>query len=217
MFLEKKTRESDFLYLSLDVASDPSIVPLVQSFYPNIVKLENYFNGTNYLFSTKEGGISVENRKLISELNFSGEMNKGWAEFPIDRIKEKKLTFNEGVEWGPIFERDMESIVKSKNDFVDVVVTFGNNDDIEDVMLVMEIMNDNEENHWSGFPLTKLEGASKIFGSLKLADIKTPLNGKLKVYVWNKSKESFSIDSIKIYWRKGNPFIYGLFYPIELK
>lgn len=214
-FLEKNTKESDFLYLSLDVASDPSILPLVQNYYPKIVELENYFNGTNYLFSAKEVASPIENRELISELDFSGEMDKGWSEFPIDRIKEHRLTFNEGVEWGPIFERDIGSIVKSKNDFVDVVVSFGNNDEIEDVMLVMEITNDNEENHWSGFPLTKLGNKSMIFGSLKLADIKTPLNGKLKVYVWNKGKESFSVESIKIYCRKGNPFIYGLFYPIE--
>ncbi|PHR47020.1 MAG: hypothetical protein COA32_08845 [Fluviicola sp.] len=214
-FLEDNTKEKNFFYLSLDVASDPSIIPLVQNYYPNIVKLENYFNGTNYLFSAKEVASPIENRELISEIDFSGEINIGWSGFTNDFIKNQTLIFDKSVEWGPVFERDIKLIVKSKNDFVDVVVSFGNNDDIEDVMLVMEITNDNEENHWTGVPLTKLEGISNIFGSLKLADIKTPLNGKLKVYVWNKSKESFSIESIKIFWRKGNPFIYGLFYPIH--
>jgi hypothetical protein len=47
--------------------------------------------------------------------------------------------------------------------------------------------------------------------SIKLSDI--PLNHnkiKLKVYIWNKGRESFFIDNFKIELRDGNPVIYGL-------
>jgi uncharacterized membrane protein len=214
-FLEKNTKKSDFFYLSLDVASDPSIVPLVQNFYPNIVELEDYFNGTNYLFSKNEVSIPIENRQLISEIDFLGKTTKRWSEFPSALVDENGLRFSEDIEWGPSFESDLKSLLKSNNDFIDVVVNINGNDIIEDVMLVMEIINEKGKNHWSGFSMSKLKDNSMVFGSLKLADIKTSLEGKLKIYVWNKGKESFSVESIEIYRRKGNPFIYGLLYPIH--
>lgn len=213
-YLEKNAQQNDTLYLSLDVASDPAIIPLVQHYYPYIVELENYFNGTNYLFSTKVEVSSVENDQLISEQEFEGKTITGWSTFTPVTAKDNGLRFNEEIEWSPSFEIEMNSIVKSKNDFVDVVVRLSDSDNAKDVMLVMEIIKEQGENHWSGFELTKTEGESMIFGSLKLADIKAPLSGRLKVYVWNKGKETFSVESIKIYKRKGNPCIYGLLNPI---
>lgn len=213
-YLKKNSKQNDFFYLSLDSASDPSILPLVQSYYPNIVTLENYFNGTNYLFTMKDVASPVENRQLISEIDFSGKMNKGWSEIPQVLIEDNRFSFNEDVEWGPSFESNLKAIVKSENDFIDVVVSLNGSDKIQDVVLVMELINEQEENYWAGFSLTKLRDESMIFGGLKLADIKTTMNGKLKIYVWNKGKESFSIESIKIYRRKGNPFIYSLYNPI---
>jgi hypothetical protein len=119
-FLEKNTKKSDFFYLSLDVASDPSIVPLVQNFYPNIVELEDYFNGTNYLFSKNEVSIPIENRQLISEIDFLGKTTKRWSEFPSALVDENGLRFSEDIEWGPSFESDLKSLLKSNNDFIDV-------------------------------------------------------------------------------------------------
>jgi hypothetical protein len=214
-FLEKIIDSEDYFYLSLNSASDPTIVPLVQSYFPDIVFLRNYFNGTNYLFSKGKESLSIETRQLISEVNFEGEIGEGWSEFPADRIKDQMFFVSEEMEWCPSFQRDLQSMVKSKNDFIDVVISFHSNKDIEEVILVLEIINDNEENHWRGVPLNKMNDASRIFGSLKLSDITTPLDGKLNVYVWNKGKESFAIENVKIYSRRGNPFIYGLIYPIE--
>ena len=214
-FLETSSRKSDLLYLSLDVASDPTLIPLVQSIYPNIVKQENYFNGTNYMFSKNPDSSALKNRYLISSVNFTDETNKGWSTIPETLVSDNRFIFSKENEWGPSFESDLKSTIESKNDFLDVVVHLGDNDKVEDVVLVMEIFNENEQLLWSGFPTTNLGDKSMIFGSLKLADIKIPVDGKLRVYVWNKGGESFSIESIKIYSRKGNPLIYGLYYPIH--
>ena len=213
-FLEKNSKENDFFYLSLDGASDPTLLPLVQIYYPNIVELENYFNGTNYLLSSKAVSSSLKNRQLISEVDFSVKANKVWSEIPQEYIENNRFVFNQNMEWSPSFESTMKSVVQSKNDFVDVVVSLRGSDKVDNAMVVMEIVNEHGENHWSGFPLIKNGEEPLIVGSLKLADIKEPLKGKLKVYVWNKGKELFSIKSIKIYHRDGNPIIYGLYNPI---
>jgi len=213
-FLERISKSEDYFYLSLDYASDPTIVPMVQIYYPNIVVLNNYFNGTNYLFSKNSKLTPVDNRRLFSEMNFDGQNKMGWYEFPKSRMKDQKFYVDKDLEWGPSFEMDVDAIVESAKDFIDVEVNFEKNGALKDAALVIEIINEHEKNHWIGFLLTKLNGQSKVFGSVKLSDIRNPLDAKLKVYIWNKSKEEFRVKDIKIYSRRGNPYIYGLYYPI---
>lgn len=214
-FLEEVSKSKDYFYLSLDSASDPNIVPLVQNYYPYIVGLKHYFNGTNYLFSKINQSSQIENRKLISTVSFEDESYEGWSEFPKESVRNQKFYVDENMEWSPSFETDIKSVIETRNDFIDVVINFEEAIEINDGVLVIEIVNEEDENHWFGLSMSDFRGVFKVIGSLKLSDISTPIEGSLKVFIWNKGKEEFIVENIKIFSRRGNPKIYGLFYPIH--
>ncbi|MEX2483816.1 MAG: glycosyltransferase family 39 protein [Brumimicrobium sp.] len=217
-FLLDASKSKKHFYLAANSANDPYVVPLIQKYYPHVIWQKNYFIGTNYLFSKNLETSENKNRSLITHLNIENELDKRWQEFPKGSFSKDGIEINEEMEWCPSFQDNVSSLVEHKNDFIDIVLTYSSSEEIDEAVLVAEIINNDESIHWKGVSFSEFlsdsSSTANVYESLKLSDIPEAMEGKVKIYIWNKGQENFTIEQLKIYARKGNPIIYGLFNPI---
>ncbi|MEX1190797.1 MAG: glycosyltransferase family 39 protein [Brumimicrobium sp.] len=217
-YILQKGGSKDYFYLGANSTIAPYVVPLIQKYYPHVIWQKNYFIGTNYLFSKNLETSENKNRSLITHLNIENELDKRWQKFPKGSFSKDGIEINKEMEWCPSFQDNVSSLVEHKNDFIDIVLTYSSNEEIEEAVLVAEITNNDESIHWKGVLFSEFmsdsSSTSNLYGSLKLSDIPDAMEGKVKIYIWNKGLENFTIEQLKIYARKGNPIIYGLFNPI---
>jgi hypothetical protein len=220
-FLEKEADKKDNLYFGCLSSVSPIIIPLIQDYFPNIEKQNNYVGGTTYLFSKK----GKETRTTISNLCFDSCNLKNWSSidttkiFSInDTIREDAYLIDNDVEWGPVFSVALKDIMKNENNFIDISVKVKTKEDLDDVILVGSLESHGKNISWSGtgfkeFILSQQDKSDWIIAhhSIKLSDIYLKYNDIiLKVYIWNRGKKSFFFKDFTISLREGNPIVYGL-------
>ena len=183
--------------------SDPSIVPILSTYYPYLTWQKNYATGTTYLFS-KDNNTSQIIDKVTSSINFAG-VNKG------------ESYVGKEEEWGPSFEFLLDTLYENKNDLIDVEVWVKLEDWSKELVLVNQVEVNGEQICWNGRSPQEYQimenGWVRIINTIKVSDLKLPLLGEphLKTYFWNKGKGKYEAKDLKVTKRKGNPFLYGLF------
>lgn len=218
-FVKNQAYKKDYFYLGANSRFNPALLPLIQHYFPKIVWQRNYFIGTHILFSKAENIDKTEKITLISEVDFNTNNHPNWGAFEEKTLTTKGLYVDQSMEWTPAFEDAINNCIEHRNDFIDVVVTYHANQPIHEAVLVISVDKEEESIHWLGVPfndhsIDDYKGDQLAFSSLKLSDIRGFEGANIKVYVWNKEHEDFTISEIKIYKRTGNPIIYGLFEPI---
>ncbi len=89
--------------------------------------------------------------------------------------------------------------------------------------MVSSVQNKDKVIFWSSTPLEQNVNQEvdscigyRTYHSIKLTDISSiNKNSKVEIYLWNRKKETCNIQNIKLYLRKGNPYLYGIYEDIE--
>ncbi len=223
-FLKAKSKSSDYLYFGCLSSNNPLTVPLIQDYYPTIELQNNYFGGTTYLFSKKNG----KENNMIERQDFEGYHQGDWS--AIDRRKitdtacfsgKSSYIMDSTQEYSFSYSKPLKGFIKNRNNYIDISARVALPDTFKDINLVAELSANNRIHYWgaSSFDLftdnkTAKNGWVTVHHSVKLSDISFDESTILKVFIWNKGKNTFLVDDITIRLREGNPLIYGLFQKI---
>ena len=219
-FLEENYRNYDALYFGAFSSSSELNLLFIEEYFPNIKWQRNYFQGSTFLFDKKEKSEQpatnldfelknekwngVENQRITDSVSFSGS---------------RSYVYDSNTEWGPAYENSLGNLISNKNDFIDISVKIKPDETLDQVILVAALDTEKKNIYWGGTDcekFTDLDGNGtqwiNCYHAIKLADAKsTDGDLILKIYVWNRGRRNFIIDDFKVYARKGNPVLYGLY------
>ncbi len=221
-YLEYQSGHNSKLYLGCISSNNPLTIAVIQDYFPSIAEQRNYAGGTTYMFSKYAPTVSDD---VAGILDFESEPSKNWST-PAEKYLCDSLSFSgccsylidSLTEWSPSYSEFLRDIISDENNFIDISVKVNCNSKPEETLLVAALEKDKVTIHWSGSSFAEFYKKNDWFTvhhSVKLSDIDFK-NPQLKVYIWNKGKNTFYIDDFKIKVRKGNPVIYGLIEKIEI-
>lgn len=225
-FIEHQSKFHNKLFLGCLASINPLTIPIIEDYYPVILKQQNYAGATTYLFSNED----QNENNIITVLNFESNDNKSWSSIDTAKYNDsisfsgnKSYYFDNTTEWGPVYTEKLDRIITNENNFIDISLKAKALDNLDEVILVATLESNGDNIYWGGTSFDKFVLSNSnndnwvtIHHSIKLSDIYLNYcNILLKVYVWNKGKKSFFIDDFKIKLRMGNPVIYGLYEKIK--
>lgn len=196
-----QSNKKDYFYYSAVFDADPNLIPLILDYYPEIIFQKNYYSGTNYLF--KKSNIKPNNSSYYEK--FKHSINN--------------ISFSIDAEYSKNYVIKLSEIIPQPTNFIDISLEI-NELYTGNPNLVSVIQDGDSTIDWRGMNLdsqnNNLENHKiKIHLPIKMSDI--PSNKKnlmFNTYVWKKKGEKLNILNYIIQIRKGNPLIYGMFYPI---
>jgi hypothetical protein len=203
---------------------DDQYFQLIKEQFPYWVNTEKGFTYEQYIFSKDSiKGSKILERQLLTEVTFDTNKNTTWVynkeNVLFDSLSESFQYLMKPDElYGQKIELPLSSISSSIYFIVDAEVeVVAKSSDLQAV-LVGEIKNNNDLIHWLGADFSEFmsvpDQSQKIFLTIdiqKALSDKNRLNNKvLRFYIWNRNREQFAIEKIKIYVRSGNPDRYRL-------
>ncbi len=225
--LEERSKTADKLYLGALSSNYQMTVPLILDYFPNLVKQNNYYGATTYIFDKEQRPTSF--RDTITYLDFEKGTYSKWngvkAELITKEITysgESAYAFSDETEYGPTYKISLDSIMTHKNNFIDITVRARRISEMDGAVLIATLESHGEIIYYGGSDFKDFiisdsvsQRWESVHYTMKLSDIN--LNFKdlvLKVYVWNKNHQHFVVDDIVICRREGNPILYWLVEPI---
>jgi len=195
------SNEKQYLYYSSIFDADPTLIPLILDYYPEIIFQKNYYSGTNYLF--KKSNTTSNNSEYYEKFKYAVN----------------NINFTTNAEYSKNYSKKLREIISRPTNFIDISIVV-NECYNGNPSLVSVIQNGDSTIDWRGMNINSQKNnlhnhKIKIHLPLKMSDI--PSNNKdliLNTYVWKKKGEKLNILNYNIQVRKGNPLVYGLFYPI---
>ena len=203
---------------------------IIQSHFPFQTGYKHGFTYEVYSFSKKmpPNGDNI-NREIIAQTNFENHIGN-WKD--VSDLVEYDSVNNESYcvlpishEWGPSVSFDLHKIAPVGLGILDIELEIMMPDTVAKCSVVSSITNDDEVLSWDAlnFEVYNLEKNKwkKIYYSvdiqLALKGLKNTENLKLKINVWNITKNKLKIKYIDIYKNPGNPIRYSLYYEIYPK
>lgn len=224
-FLKSVQNQYEYLYFGAITQSNPVLVPIIMETYPCIVWQKNYCGGTAYLFSRT--GKSAQSPVFSTVQDYEEEVprwNNGQPGSISDSVfytGSHAYLMDSLQEYGPSFSAPLKSLIRNRNNFIDISLHFRTkNSGADDLLLVSSLDADQTPVDWRAAAfadyVTSGTDASgqwvKVFHTIKLSDIYLHRkNIMLTVYVWNKARRQFYVDDFTITTRNGNPLIYALY------
>ena len=195
------SNDKQYLYYSAVFDADPTMIPLILDYYPEIIFQKNYYSGTNYLF--KKSNIKPNNSRYYEDFKYS-----------INNI-----SFSADEEYSKNYGTKLSKVISQPTNFIDISLEV--NELYKGEPSLVNVIQDGDSTiDWRGMNINSQKNnlhnhKIKIHLPIKMSDI--PSNKKnliFNTYAWKKKGEKLSILNYSIQTRKGNPLIYGLFYPI---
>ncbi len=188
-------------------------IPVLREFYPGIEQRENFFISESWLFSKdflKEQKIKFIEEKdeenLVSELRIEENKSGKQAE---------QSSWRTTQEFGPYLELSLEEGKLMATDELWADFELKTDQDQTEIKVVVEYLPPSAKRQWFASPATQYIsdplGWNRIhfYRRLQHLGIKES-KGKLKIYIWNPARESYSIKRYCVRVEEGNPWLYGL-------
>jgi hypothetical protein len=219
-------RNESEISLGAITSSDPKLPFILYDYFPTLSKRIDYNQANYYEFSNRSSnGIPLY--RDYDNLNSFDGIPENWS-FSMESVLQDSthnniFTFQEGQEWGLLFESNIEDLIENENDLIDVRLDIKSWNPSDELLIVSEILDESEKYDWrssNSREYISLSDSSdyRMYHSIKLSDIPFPKGeARLKIYCWNKGKTPIIIDDISIKVRIGNPVLYGLLRKIDQK
>jgi hypothetical protein len=179
-------------------------IQIVKEKYPHMVVKKEGFTCSAYCFAKQK----PEN-ELSNEVMFEQQL-----------IKEKNM-LDDTQEFGKAFSFKLKDICYSRHTIINARATLFPGDTLSNPMLVVDIEEKGKVLAWGGVPYFNYNNnwgkPNTLFFSSDLTsfDFKGHPDAELKIYIWNRDKKQLEIQYMGFEVIKGNPFIYGLYEPID--
>lgn len=218
-YLDSISRHHDFFYFGEFFYDHPRLIPQIQRYFPHIVWQHNYISGTGYLFS-KHG-----KRTQLAEISTwtpGKRSSSHWSEIDAARIIDSAgatwYAFDSLLEFGPQFNVQLDKIMQSAANLIDVELDIDGLASGKDLLLVTQFMVGDSLMQWDGgsAKLQTINGnCTRITQSYFLGKRHLLDDGMFRATIWNLEKQSFRVKKMTLYLREGNPVKYALTHPIE--
>ena len=218
-----KAQSSDELILAAVVGTPSSYCDIIKETYPYLIKKSLGYGYEMFYFSKQfskdqnqkyipinNPRIKLENKKEIHDTSYNHYSINGKYYF----------YFNKDIEFGadyttPIFK------ISNKYNNLHISFYYYPKDTTTNPLLVICTEDKNGKSiNWQGIPLKTLftsdSLSQKIYYSVGLVNFN--LKNKdtiLKIFIWNKDKDTFDICDVNIWTEEGNRYVYSLYYDFK--
>jgi len=219
-----KAQSSDELILAAVVGTPSYYCDIIKETYPCLVKKSLGYGYEMFYFS-KHDSNTPEQQIVYSCNDFKYKDHNGQSDSTV--ILNKSITYNyrygfdKNKEYGPTFTTPIFKIISNKYNNLHISFNYYPKDTIANPLLVIctEDMHGKSIN-WQGIPIKTLftsdSLSQKIYYSVGLVNFN--LKNKdtiLKIFIWNKDKNTFDIDDVNIWTEEGNRYVYSLYYDFK--
>ncbi len=209
--LVQNSDKEQFIYGGLSY-SDPELVQVIKEYFPFCIVKKDYYASHLFVFSKVDR--KVESLVYFEEENEFLLKKENWGNVDLEYMKYGAI-LDSSQEWGPAFSIQLDTVLKHRNDVIDIRLNYETKDKAE-LLLVTEIKN--KDSLWY-YHITKpqiIENETKtIYKTLELSGMKLPKDEiTFTTYIWNKNKTTYKLKNYSVSIRKGNPIQYSLFEPI---
>lgn len=179
---------------------------IIKEKYPYMILKEEGFTYSIYCFS-RNNQVQEIKEKIV----FSGMDNSGKGSLFLDNKKE----------YSPAFLSKLKDMINDRHNIINVTATLNSADSVADPLLVLDIVDKEKSLLWAGAEYfwynNDPKKSNKVYLSQLLCgiDLKKHPNAEVKIYVWNRNKKRIEIENINIEVVESNPFIYGLYEPLD--
>ena len=213
------SQKNYFVFASLRVYP-VECVQVLKEYFPYTVSEYKGHLTEIFLCSKIPAPSKQEDKTIFSTENNFSEKTAGWnfdeKKTAVDSFSKKKyFTYEPADEFGVSFSMPFSSLIKNKNDIINASINAEIGDTASSPLLVMTLEKEGKTVDWRGAKFSEYlepDKTGNIFLSVRFSDIHiSTKNTQLKVYVWNKNRASFKLNSFKVSCENGNPYFYGLF------
>ncbi|MEI6821996.1 MAG: glycosyltransferase family 39 protein [Bacteroidota bacterium] len=219
-----KAQISDELILAAVVGTPSYYCDIIKETYPYLIKKSLGYGYEMFYFSkqfSKEQDrkyivinnprIKLENKKVIQNLKA--------LNYVLD--DDHSFYFNKDIEYDANYITPIFKIISNKYNNLHVSFNYYPKDTIANPLLVISTEDTHGKSiNWQGIPLKTLltsdSLSQKIYYSVGLVNFN--LKNKdtiLKIFIWNKDKDTFAIDDVNIWTEEGNRYVYSLYYDFK--
>ncbi len=184
---------------------EPSFIPLAETIYPYMVREENWFLCDLFIFSKeKPDNYAGPADSIVFEFH---------KQYPADEADGR---VNTSMEYLSLYEGSADSVIEHKNNRVILSCRFESDTTIQQAELIGELWRgqtriSRQVARFDDFQFTGQQDHT-VYLPFKLSDLRlNPHNCRLKIYVWNRGFENFTLENFKMMTHDGNPILYGLF------
>jgi hypothetical protein len=179
-------------------------IQIIKEKYPYMLVKKEGFTCSSYCFAKQKPENEITNEIMFKQ-----------------QLANEKSVLDSAREFGQTFTFKLKDICYTRHTIVNVAATLFPKDTLSNPMLVVAIEENGKVLNWGGAPYFNYNNnwgrPNTIFfcSDLTSFDFKGHPDAELKIYVWNKDKRQLEIQHMELEIIKGNPFIYGLYEPID--
>lgn len=202
--------------------SFPETFPYVASFFPGLVSVNNYEQGTLSVFS--KYSVNKHNPYFTEIFEYFSNSKKNTFENASINFDQSKIVFDSLSqsecfildslnEWGPSLKTDPNLILTSKSDIIDACASVKSLDTAGKACLVISIDNKDSNLFWQAVNIDShtvgINEWSPVCVTFFYPDFYHSLKGAtLNVYFWNNDRKTILIDQFGLRVRHGNKYLY---------
>ena len=219
-----KQQTSDELIFASLVNTPPYYIDIIKETYPYLIKKALGYGYEMFYFSKKHFEDILPNEinkyKLINMKVKTGKFDSSYI-FNKLNFDDLHYCFNNNIEYDADFSYNIFDIISNKYNNLHISLDFYQKDTIANPLLVICTEDKAGKTiNWQGVPfntlLTSADSHQKLYYAVRLVDFNLKnKNTILKVFIWNKNKETFDISDVRIWTEEGNRYIYSLYYDFK--
>jgi hypothetical protein len=179
-------------------------IQIIKEKYPYMLVKKEGFTCSAYCFAKQRPEHELSNEIMFKQV----------------LIKEKNV-MDSTQEFGQSFTFKLKDLCYSRHAVINLSATVFLVDTLSNPMLVAAIEEKGKVLFWGGAPYFNYNNnwsrPNTLFfcNDLTSFDFKNHPDAELKIYIWNRDKKHLEIQHLELEVIKGNPFIYGLYEPID--
>ncbi len=217
-YLKEMSKTYPVLYLGSIGESLPNLIPIIQEYYPTLVKRKDYISGSTFVFSKGKSTTHILTSMQFNKDEANWQQLNKYANY----LQSGHFFMDSTLEYSLSYSGFLNELVPEKYDIMDVSLRIKVPSNSCSASIVTTIDTPNGPLDWRSTNFSDFVDSTHVKSewivikhSTYLTDeVRNTSNAKLSVYVWNANKEAFLVDDIQITLRKENPVRYGLYYPV---
>ena len=194
-----KSKSNYFAFAWQGAQIDPKVLPLLYSFYPEIIEKKQNFN-SGIMLLKKNPSKNIYNSVLDFETHSTSEWNYNPQEIKFDSLSNNHYLKYDSCEFGAALTITVDSsLIKLKKIVILSDIYFEQS--ITKLPLVFTVEKNDNKNIWESIDLSlftlKPEQWYKTVYQIDTEE-KLSKGDKIKIYFWNKNQAIFNCDNLKV-------------------
>lgn len=202
----------------------PAKLARLRAAFPFLAARHDFEEGQTFLLTARPNGNRVNDLSHRSTIAPEAVLGEGWqADVQIPVSQDTSVHYMAPKEWnmaghefGIVFERSVYDLGAGDNDILEASMDVAYAAPGNNLKLVMELMEGDRRTAYGSSDVQAGSGRTVLVVAMPLSD--QPQHGqgaRLRVYAWNPGLQEARISSISVDVQAGNPWLYGLFQPLE--